>query len=461
MMVFPEKKYSSEKKFIEALDYLESLFSMERNPLAKRSSDVYNLDFMREFLKRLGDPQKSYPVIHIAGTNGKGSTAILINSILNSFGLKTGLYMSPHICTIRERIKLNGKLIPEKDFAEMIFLLRDSVAGREIGIRTYFELLTAAAMMYFKKKNVDVAILEAGLGGRLDATNIADSDIAVITKIAMDHQKALGNTLEKILYEKLGIIKDDSSVIIQATNKRLMNLSYEYAWKNNARKILDDSEVANNSCFSIDKNDCIKIENLPNCDISFDIEMRIRGLYQGNNLATAIIACTEFLQRQNLKIDNINEKIIKASSEAEIIGRVQKISDNPNIFIDGGHNKNAVEGSLKYFEKAIEDDRRLILIYAGMYDKDIPGIMEIFDRYSHLIDRIIFTELENPRAAKIDELKSTSSKLEIDKKYFENSMDAYSFVEKSTKEGSVFLVIGSLYLAADYLDKCGFCEKLF
>ncbi len=181
-------------EYTESLRYLESLFSIERTPDKKEKQEVYNLSFINWLMAHRNNPQKSFRVIQVAGTNGKGSTALFIERILNAHGLRTGLYSSPHFITPRERIAVDGQFISENDFGRLIGQLAEVFSGRTGGIRSYFETMTAACFLYFREQNIDVAIVEAGLGGRLDATNVCEAEVAVITKIGLDHTRTLGET---------------------------------------------------------------------------------------------------------------------------------------------------------------------------------------------------------------------------------------------------------------------------
>ncbi len=425
-----------------ALNYLESLFSIERTPDKKEKEEVYNLKFMEELTVLLGRPQDSYPVIQVAGTNGKGSTSLFIAKILQAHGLKVGLYSSPHVCSPRERIVINGKFITESDFGRHVGRLADIFRERKGGIRTYFETLTATAFLHFQENVVDVAVLEAGLGGRLDATNVATCDVAVITKIGLDHTQTLGDTEEKILFEKLGIVKEKSKVVMTEKTDYLVTV---------AESILNEKQIRLNTELKATSQSTFPDPAQINIEGMGGINLPMTGEHLSENVTTAILACKSYLGEGFEK-----EIVADALRDAFLPVRMQRIHSKPLIILDGAHNLQAIENLLDNVQRGWRKGKykKVHLLYGAMADKDIEGIFSIFGKYTDLA--ISCAPIDHMRAANIEQLRErTDHRYE----YFSTAIEGLSALRQRAAQDDLILVTGSIYLVSEILQNLGACKS--
>jgi len=334
--------------------------------------------------KALGKPQKSYESIHIVGTNGKGSTALYLANILQAHGIKTGLFTSPHLVNLRERIKINGKMIPHRELDSV--LMRIEQAAKTLNIKpSYFETLTAAAFLYFKEKEIQVAVLEAGLGGRLDCTKIAEGNIVALTSVGLDHTEILGNTKEKILREKLGIAKKGAMII----TKR--------------KRISPPLEVGN------------------------------YGKIYARNAELSWAVAKKFLASE------FNENLAREALKKSLWpGRMQMLfkNDNLKIILDGAHNPAAAKELAKCLrEKNIAS---LPCIFASLEDKDTFNVLKTLKPH---ISVCYLVQVENPRARSVENLCKICKELKI------KAMPLAGSIKNCVlKSKSPVLVTGSLYL---------------
>ncbi|MBU4483986.1 bifunctional folylpolyglutamate synthase/dihydrofolate synthase [bacterium] len=318
-------------EFPSSLEYLNKL---------GETKIEFGLERVIKACELLDNPQDSLKIIHIVGTNGKGSTAAFLESILRHSGYRVGLYTSPHLLDVRERVQINRELISKPDFADMI----EAVSRLDIKL-TYFEVLTLVALLHFKKNNVDLVILEAGLGGRLDATNIGLPLLTIFTQIALDHQNYLGNNIDSIIAEKLAVIKERIPVV--ASNQENYNLK---KIEERCRKLGCMLSIADEGK-------------------TLDFKLGLIGKHQATNAATAIVAANK-LNDLGYKIQDI-EAALSATSWS---GRLETISQNPHVIIDCAHNPSAMS-FLKDFISGELDTRKIHLMIGIMGDKDIQGML--------------------------------------------------------------------------------------
>ncbi len=403
--------------FDEAVSYLYSLINYEYKP-----GYVDSLEPYRDFLIRVGEPQKflKSPIL-VVGTKGKGSTASLIASALMSNGYRVGLYTSPHLVDIRERIRLNFSMIPEEKFAMYVATLKPFV--RSNGVRTYFEILTTIAFMYFLDENTDFVVLEAGLGGRLDATNVVDQIATVITPIDLDHTRILGDTIEKIAIEKAAVIKSSSPVITYQYHSEALRVVEERSKKLHAPLHVVKSPVI----LSLSE-DGTKIMINGNTIFS-----PLVGRFQAVNMATAF---------ETVKVLGF-EKI--DFSKVELKGRFDIVRQNSTtIVIDSAHNKVSLKEFFNsYFEIFSE---KPYVIFGVSKDKDIEEMLKIL---KNNVDNVILTGSSVPRTIDPELLYDISVKIGI---YvmgvYKNPCDALRFLTMD-KKSRVILIIGSFYVAGD------------
>ena len=415
------------------MDYKESVAWLEnRNiPLGEFTTD--NIKALLEIFDR---PQDKLKIIHITGTNGKGSVASFITNALIENNYSVGKFTSPYITNIREEIEVNREIISEEDFAKIASQVREKVEEldeEEIFV-SGFEILTSIAYIYFAGKNLDFAVMEVGMGGRVDATNVMAKSIPVFCHIALDHANILGYTLEKIAREKGGIIKENSQV-------------FSYPQAEEARielKKISKEKSSGFSEFSFDEVEIISSNEFGN-KFNFrsykDVEISLIGDHQAFNAALALMVL-DYL-KGDYKLDE--EKIKEGLKKAENIGRTECLSRDPLIVVDGSHNLDSIEGIEKSIKKF--NYNKLILGFSLLKDKDHKHILE---KIEGLADKIVLTEIDNERFADLDSLEKEFK--EISSKEIYAIKDRKEAVEKTFElagEGDMILWCGSLYLIKD------------
>lgn len=441
-----------EQDYQEALNFLYSFVdhSMTRN--LNFSEEKFNLDNMRALLSYLNNPHFNYPVIHIAGTKGKGSTAAMIASILQSAGCKVGLYTSPHLQDFCERIQINQVPIPKERLVKVINQLRPIT--EIIKTITTFELTTAAGFLYFSEEKVDVAVIEVGLGGRLDSTNLVTPTISVITSISLDHVQVLGDTVEKIAAEKAGIIKNGIPVIVSHQTDSVMEVIKNFAEVKQAPIHLAETEFSGRVIVNSLKSQVVEfthlIETIPGSQKTtrnkfpntFLINLPLLGRHQIDNAVTVLSVI-------NVLIDQgyeINEDSIKQGFDKVLWpGRFEVLRDQPPIIIDSAHNRD----SAKRLRSAVDDylkDWDILLIVGFSEDKDIQGF---FEELAPRVDEIIATESFHPRAYKAEDIVTIAQSVGMRacevlplEKAFDEGLRRASNSKALVATGSIFIAAG-------------------
>lgn len=415
------------------MDYKEAVAWLEnRNiPLGE-----FTLDNIRALLEIFNRPQDKLKIIHITGTNGKGSVASFITNALIENNYSVGKFTSPYITNIREEIEVNREVISEDDFAKLASEVRKEVEEldkKEIFV-SGFEILTSIAYIYFARKNLDFAVMEVGMGGRVDATNVMEKSIPVFCHIALDHANILGDTLEKIAKEKGGIIKENSHVFsypqAEEAKEKLKSLAKEKSSSFNDFDF-DEVEIISSNEFG----------NKFNFRDYKDLETSLVGDHQAYNAALALMVL-EYL-RKDYKLDK--EKIKEGINRAKNIGRIECLSRDPLIVVDGSHNLDSIEGIEKSVKKFTYN--KLILGFSLLKDKDHKHILE---KIEGLADKLVLTEIDNDRRTDIDLLEKEFK--EISSKEIFAIKDRREAVEKTLDlagEGDMILWCGSLYLIKD------------
>jgi len=423
--------------YAEALDYIYDL---------TKYGIKLGLKNINYLLYLLGEPHKKLKIIHVAGTNGKGSTSSLISSILQSDGHKVGLYTSPHLVNFTERIKINHKSIDRKKVSELLERIKPSIEKvantPSFGHPTFFEVITSMAFLYFFKEQVDFLVLEVGLGGRLDATNVCEPLISVITHLDYDHMDKLGNSLEEIAREKGGIIKPEGIVI--------SSKQYEEAY-NEIKKIANEKNsliysVGREISYKIVKSD-IKgvIFNLKGIYHNYkNLHTPLLGRHQADNATTAITTI-EALKIRGVKI---SEKAIRAGlKKVKLTGRLEIIQNNPTLILDGAHNPSGIR-IVRQALKEIFSYHRLILVLAIFADKDYKKMIQII---APKADLIITTKAKSPRAAPPQVIaKEVAQYIEQNKIIVtENIPQAINCALSNSKKGDLICITGSLYTVGE------------
>ncbi len=352
----------------ETLKYLDSFVNYEKTGLDRTDASAFDLDKLRLALNKLGDPQKSYRSVHVAGTKGKGSVCAFVSSILRESGHRVGLYTSPHLVTPAERIAVNGEMIPQKDLADVVEKIRGVLPDAEKTF-TYFEMFTLMAMVYFKARGVSHGVFETGLGGRLDATNVLDPDVCGITPISYDHMQVLGERIEEIAAEKAAIIKKGSRCVSSPQSEAALGV------------IKRRCEETASSLSLVGDAITYDIRGLGPEGSIFDIHgekgdyegcrVRMPGDFQVTNCATAAGICESLSGKTGGRIDPLALK--RGIENAFVPGRMEVLSLRPAILIDGAQNGESA-AKLRYSVERIFKYDRLILLLGLCRDKDIESV---------------------------------------------------------------------------------------
>ncbi|SHJ69068.1 bifunctional folylpolyglutamate synthase/dihydrofolate synthase [Paramaledivibacter caminithermalis] len=425
--------------YSEALEYIHGTYKF---------GSKLGLENIRYLLKLLGNPQKKLKVIHVAGTNGKGSTSTFISQILIEQGYKVGLFTSPYLEEFTERIRINGQNIPKDDLAEVTEKVKTKV---EVMLKegknhpTEFEIVTAIAMLYYSLKEVDYVVLEVGLGGRLDSTNVIEKPlVSVITPISFDHIQYLGDTLDKIAYEKAGIIKEHSITVVHPQEEEAMEV-IENVCNERKTKLL----VAPIESIEINKYDEFGIEfNIDLPDIRLrNLEIQLLGMHQANNAAVALMVI--YALREYHKINISENSIRNGLKNAKWPGRLEVIRRCPTLLIDGAHNIHGAK-ALKKSIKEIFNYGRLIGVIGVLGDKDVDGILKEIIPLCH---EVIITRPNNPRAISLAELKEKIEALGNIPVEYEDIASAVDESLRIAKEDDLILYCGSLYMIGNVRKK--------
>lgn len=390
----------------EAISWLESFIDYEKQGLSSLRSNPQNLIEFAGFMERLGNPQQKLKLIHIAGTKGKGSTGSLLASVLQAGGYRTGFYCSPHIYSYRERIQIDGKWISEEEFTCTVNELREkwyeagSPSARSF--RTVFELLTAGAFLYFLHQQADVAVIETGVGGRLDATNIITPILSIITTIGFDHKYLLGDTIGEIAREKAGIIKPGVPVVLASQNFSAATECIVQKAQNERSPIyFAEAEIKILQRKSTLTSQQIKVQMQEKI---LEIETKMLGLQQAQNIQTVLTA-VYVLRKLGLTIDD--NAIFKGIQKWYIPGRFEIISTEPLIIVDGAHCPLSIEALLKTVYE-MKEKLRLIILLSLLMDKEVNEILGVLKQYASE-SMFITYPAPTPRTMSADKLASLAS----------------------------------------------------
>ncbi len=392
------------------------------------------LESVGALCEKCGNPQDNLKFVHVAGTNGKGSTCAFLSCMLTDSGLKTGKFISPNMIDVTERISIDGKDISQSELDEILSEVEKhakEVEKEKGAMPTQFEIWTAAAFIYFEKEKCDIVVLETGLGGRLDATNIIKAPLcSVITKIDVDHTEYLGDTIEKIAFEKAGIIKDNSAVIVTPQKGAVMEVLSEASKERNSSFIIAEKPENGSHEGLCEKFDIGDMK---------DLKIYLAGLHQTENASLAV---------QTAKYLGIDEKYIRTGLErARNIGRFEKLADNPAVIFDGAHNLNGTTALVDAVERYFAGEK-LSIIYGAMADKDINASLALMKEHGFCEKAEIFTVQvkDNPRAATAEALAEKFGKFGFNATPCENIQAAYNIARE---KGNTILICGSLYLYKD------------
>lgn len=387
------------KTFRSAVRYLDSLTNYERASRAKYTSSNFSIARMTRLLGALDRPHRSFKSVHIAGTKGKGSTATMLAGMLSACGFKVGLYTSPHILNIRERIVINGKMISESAFAKTVADVADVTTKARVPEPTYFEILTAAAFRHFAAQEVDIAVVETGMGGRLDSTNVLTPEVVGLTSISYDHTAQLGDDLMSITREKAAIIKKGIPVVSAPQHADAKEVIREAAMEANATLRYSNEEVDFSYRFEFSRLSGRHARICMTTPTSRFEHLRVPllGEHQATNCGLAL-RLLDVLKSRGFAVDD--QQAMIGLSEVRLMGRMQIICDEPQILVDGAHNAVSIYTLMRAIGQHIPYDS-MVVIFGCQKDKDIPGMIH---RLQVGADKMIFTSTGSPRSADPAEL---------------------------------------------------------
>lgn len=397
---------------------------------------------IEEFCAKLQSPEKKFKSIHIGGTNGKGSTSHMLASIFQKAGYKTGLYTSPHLVDFRERIRIDGEMIPQQEVVDFI----DSNSALIESLQpSFFEVTVAMAFNYFANQKVDIAIIEVGLGGRLDSTNIIKPELSIITNISKDHTNLLGNTLGEIATEKAGIIKDHIPVIIGEYAEETATVFQEKAKSTSSEIIFADQHYttlvksSKNTFLSLDvfKEQEIYLENL---------ELDLTGTYQNKNIK-GVIAAIDILNSGDWKLSeqNLRDALKEVKSATGLLGRWHKLSDNPLSYCDTGHNEAGIMEVMKNIENIPYTNLHFVI---GMVkDKDISTILSLLPKKA----TYYFCKPEMERGMDPFELQQMAKKYNLTGEVYNDVKKAFEAAKQNYMLKDLIFVGGSTFVVAEII----------
>lgn len=427
--------------YTQTLDFLfNSLPAFEQ-----KGDSAYKpgLERISDFCRHLGNPQRNFFTIHVAGTNGKGSVSHMLASVLQQAGYRTGLFTSPHLQDFRERIRVDGEMIPKQKVVNFV----DKHQAKMLDLQlSFFEMTAALAFDYFAQTDVEVAVIETGLGGRLDATNIILPVVSVITNIGMEHTALLGDTLPKIAAEKGGIIKKSIPVVIGESNERYNATLEEIAASARSRVIYAEQEF---TCCAQSLTDTKQQFSLCRTrdGYCYDLDLDLMGLYQRHNLVTAATVADFLHESTPLTISRraFVEGVRSAAHDTSLMGRWQKLGDKPLTICDTGHNAHGI----KYVSEQIAatPHEKLICVIGFVRDKDLAHILPLLPKEAHYI----FTAAKTERAVPADELTAKAAIYGLQGEMVADVKEAVAHAHTLAGEEDMIFIGGSTYVVAEAL----------
>lgn len=428
-----------ETSYNKALDYLYSFVDYSLKHTSELVKAEFNLERMRDLMSLLGNPERKYPTLHVAGTKGKGSTSAFMATALKSAGYNTGLYTSPHLQDFCERIQVNGESIPHADLAELVEEIKPAVS--KIPFITTFELTTALAFLYFSKVKVDYAVIEVGLGGRLDATNIITPIVSVITSLSMDHTAVLGNTLALIAGEKAGIIKNGIPVVSSPQKEEALQVLEKTAEVHSSKFILVGRDWKyQEKRSSLDGQD-MEVWNKGGEPVNFHLQLL--GNHQVQNSATAYTGL-QIARKSGLEITD--EDIIKGFAQTFWPARFEIVRKEPPVILDSAHNPDSAE-KLHNTLNEYFPGRKSVLIFGASEDKDVPAM---FAEWKPILSLIITTRADHPRALDPEQLANLAQEQGIPFEVTQSvdvALDKALDIADQTKD--IILSAGSMFVTAE------------
>jgi dihydrofolate synthase/folylpolyglutamate synthase len=440
-MASPEKDVSNSlnARYAETLAFMFRQLPMYQMVGASAyKKDLHNTLALLDFL---GNPHQGLTCIHVGGTNGKGSTSHLLSAILQAKGLKTGLFVSPHYRDFRERIKCNGQLVGKRFVVEFIERVRPVIETIQ---PSFFELTTAMAFDYFARRKVDAAVIEVGLGGRLDSTNVISPVLSVITNISYDHTNILGNTLSLIAAEKAGIIKTDTPVVIGETHPETAGLFLEKAAQQHAPLVFADqhyhAEIRRSdfrhSTFDVYREGVLYYENLV---------ANLSGAYQRFNLQTVLQAVECLPQALRPDEQAIRDGLANLKKRTAFIGRWDLIQETPRVLLDSAHNEGGLKEALKEVQRI--PCQTLHIVFGASREKDIEHILDMLPRHA----RYYFAKASIPRALDAEDLAVRATAHGLKGRSYSSVKNALRAAKRRAGADDLIFVGGSIFIVAEVI----------
>lgn len=412
-------------------------------PMFSRVGDAAikkDLTNARKLCERLGNPHKNFKSIHIAGTNGKGSVSHILAAVLQKSGYTTGLYTSPHLHDFRERIKVNGNMVDEQFVIDFTDRVKPWISDIQ---PSFFEITVAMAFEYFAKMRVDIAVIETGLGGRLDSTNIILPELAVITNVSMDHMQILGDSPAKIAVEKAGIIKENTPVVIGESNEETMPVFLQAAKEKNAPLYIADHERYTDAYRHIEHEFEVTVVKLPGNEKRI-FRLDLTGMYQSKNLLT-VLSAIDRLKEKGWQIpdDAMLQALRNVKKLTGLHGRWELIHHNPAVVLDVGHNEDGIKQICMQIEAMDYHDLHIII---GMVkDKAIDPVLQLLPKEA----KYYFTKAQIPRALPEDQLATKAASYGLNGHHYPNVNSAMQTALEHAAKNDLIIVCGSVFVVGE------------
>lgn len=426
--------------YAETTNWMFNKFPMYQ----KIGASAYKPDLgnIKELLDFLGNPQNSFKTVHVAGTNGKGTVSHTLASIFQECGYKTGLYTSPHLLDFRERIRINGKMIPEQNVIDFIGDNKEKFEEMQL---SFFEMATGMAFDYFAKEKVDIAIIEVGLGGRLDSTNVINPELSIITNISLDHVNMLGNTLAEIAVEKAGIIKPNTPVVIGETQPETKDVFIKKAQECKAPIFFAD-QIVDCDKIHIESLDYQKFDIWKDNELYIEaVEFPLLGYYQKKNLATVICAVEQLKAKFNIEKKDVINGLEFVVKNTNLMGRWQILSRQPLVIADTGHNVGGIKEIVMQLSNMTF--RKLHFVLGCVNDKDIDGILHLLPHYADYY----FCKADIPRGLDANILADKALEAGLRGKVYESVQQAYNSALNNAHFDDVVFIGGSNFTVAEVI----------
>ncbi|MBN8789643.1 MAG: bifunctional folylpolyglutamate synthase/dihydrofolate synthase [Terrimonas sp.] len=422
----------------ETIEYLYTALPMfSRIGDAAIKKDLTNTLILCE---RLGNPHHKFKTVHIAGTNGKGSVSHMLSAVFQNAGYRTGLYTSPHLKDFRERIKVNGEIVSEDFVAQFTQKITPLIAEIQ---PSFFEITVAMAFEYFAEMQVDVAVIETGLGGRLDSTNVVNPEVSVITNIGMDHMHLLGNTLAAIAFEKAGIIKQDVPVVIGETNAETSNVFTDVSRAKHAPIIFADQvRYTEDHIYKAHRLHITVVNKADNEKKDFSLDLT--GLYQAKNVVT-VLAVTDALKHKgwNISGENIHAGLNNVKKLTGLHGRWEQVGHKPDVFIDVAHNEDGIKQLVAQAEWM--DFHELHIVMGMVKDKDIEKVLALLPKEANYY----FTKAQIPRALPENELATKALQYDLHGHHYPDVNTAVKAAIQKAHRDDLIIVCGSVFVVGE------------